>query len=80
MLKAIRDSILPFAKPVSDHELNLSRAISYFEENPAGSIGMLAETLGCSRRTAERLVTELKSSGKLKRVGSNRSGSWLIEH
>lgn len=80
MLKAIRDSILPFAKPVSDHELNLSRAISYFEENPAGSIGMLAETLGCSRRTAERLVAELKSSGKLKRVGSNRSGSWLVEH
>ena len=40
---------------------------------------MLAEFPGCSKRTAERLVAELKASGNLKRVGSNRAGSWHVE-
>lgn len=79
MLEVIRDSILPFAKPADGRDLELSRALGFFRESPKGNVQMLAEFLGCSKRTAERLVAELKASGNLKRVGSNRAGSWLVE-
>lgn len=79
MLEVIRDSILPFAKPADGRNLELSRALSFFRQNPKGNVQMLAEFLGCSKRTAERIVAELKSSGDLKGVGSNRAGSWLVE-
>lgn len=79
MLEVIRDSIVPFAKPVDKHGLDLSKALDFFKENPTGNLSLLANHLGCSKRTAERLAAELKANGKLKRVGSSRAGSWVVE-
>lgn len=79
MLETIRDSILPFAKPLSGREQQHLRALAYFDENPTGNVSLLAEHLGCSKRTAERLVSELKADGRLKRIGSTRAGRWLVE-
>ena len=79
MLRAIRDSMIPFAKPESHHEENLSSALSFFEQNPRGTIADLARLLGCSKRTAERIVAELKSTGKLTREGATRAGTWHVE-
>ena len=78
MLEAIRDAIVPFAMPQSAHELGLADALSFFEENPRGTVSALAERLGSSKRTAERVVAELKADGKLEREGSARTGVWVV--
>lgn len=78
MLEAIRDAIIPFALPQSAHELELSDALSFFEENPRGTVSALAERLGSSKRTVERVVAELKADGKLEREGSARAGAWVV--
>ena len=54
------------------------RALDYFRNNPKGTVGGLAEALGTSKRTAERLVSKLKSEGRLVRRGSPRAGTWEI--
>ena len=79
MLEAIRDSILPFAKPESERSRMRSDALKFFKENPSGNVGQLAGCLGCSKRTAERLVAELKEDGLLSRRGSPRGGLWVVE-
>ena len=79
MLETIRDSILPFAKPESGRSQMRSSVLEFFEGNPSGNVGQLAERLGCSKRTAERLVAELKEDGLLSRQGSPRAGLWVVE-
>ncbi len=78
MLKTIRDSILPFSKPASEKELVRSKALGFFKEHGDGNVSQLAERLGCSKRTAERMVAELKAEGALSRQGSARSGIWIV--
>lgn len=60
----IRDSILPFARPADRRDVNKERALSYFEENPKGGVAALAELLGISKRSAERVVVELKAMAR----------------
>ena len=78
MLEVIRDAILPFANPQSAHEVSLSKALAFFRGNPGGTVSALAEHLSCSKRTAERIVAELKASGALVREGSTRNGNWIV--
>ncbi len=66
MLDAIRNSILPFSKPERERELTRSRTLDFFRERGDGSISQLAEHLGCSKRSAERIVAGLKEEGSLK--------------
>jgi Fic family protein len=79
MLEAIRDALVPFSKPVNEHALAAERTLSYFAANPKGNVSSLATELGCSKRTAERIVAELKESGTLKRTGSARGGLWVVD-
>ena len=78
MLGVIRDSILPFSKPASEKELARSRALDFFREHGDGNVSQLAESLGCSKRSAERMVAELKEKGILSRRGSARAGIWIV--
>ena len=78
MLETIRDSLIPFAKPQSTQELAKMQTLAFFKENPAANMSSLAESLGCSKRSAERIVAELKKEGALTRLGSTRSGSWIV--
>lgn len=79
MLEAIRDSIIPFARPSMGRERNRSQALAFFRENPTGNVALLAQHLGCSKRTAERVVAQLKADGQLKRTGSTRAGRWIVD-
>ncbi|MDR1589333.1 MAG: Fic family protein [Oscillospiraceae bacterium] len=47
---------------------------------PTITAKQLAEQLQCSPRTAERYIAELKASGKLLRIGSNKSGHWEVRN
>ena len=78
MLGVIRDSILPFSKPASEKELARSRALDFFREHGNGNVSQLAESLGCSKRSAERMVAKLKEEGILSRRGSARTGIWIV--
>ena len=79
MLEVIRDSILPFSKPASEKELARSRALDFFREHGNGNVSQLAESLGCSKRSAERMVAKLKEEGILSRRGSARAGIWIVD-
>lgn len=78
MLDTIRESLLPFSKPEGERELARSRALDFFREHSDGKVSQLAEVLGCSKRSAERMVAELKEEGILSRQGSARSGIWIL--
>lgn len=78
MLEVIRDSLLPFAKPQGGRESLKAQALAFFAERPTANVASLAESLGCSKRSAERVVAELKGEGVLARVGSTRSGYWVV--
>ena len=39
----------------------------------------MATELGGTKRTIERTLVSLKKKGKIKRVGSNKSGKWIID-
>lgn len=78
ILKTIRDAIIPFANPSEHSEVLRRQALDFFRENPSGTISQLADILGCSKRSAERVVAGLKAAGLLERQGSTRSGFWVI--
>ena len=78
ILEVIRDALTPYAACGIDRDGEELRALDYFRNNPKGTVGGLAEALGTSKRTAERLVSRLKSEGRLVRRGSPRAGTWEI--
>ena len=78
MLEAIRESILPYAKPLGSQDVARTRALAFLSDNPRSTVAHLAQHLGCSKRSAERTVAQLKEEGALERQGSPRSGVWVV--
>jgi ATP-dependent DNA helicase RecG len=52
--------------------------LELIKELPERSIPDLAIELGKSERTVERAIRELKSTGKLARVGPDKGGRWKV--
>lgn len=52
--------------------------IDIITNNPQISAKAMASILNISPRQCERLISDLKSSGCLKREGSNKTGHWVI--
>ncbi len=77
MLTVIRDALTPYTTTPSIRDRR-ERALSFLGANPDATIATLAEHLGCSHRTAERMVAGLRRSGHLARHGSARAGTWRI--
>ena len=78
MLETIRDSLAPFANPSNEHDSTKVEALLFFENNPRGSLNDLAAHLNTSKRSAERIVAELKEESLLERQGSARAGVWIV--
>lgn len=78
MLEAIREAILPYAQPESAADAERARALAFFRDNTRSTVAQLAQHLGCSKRSAERIVAQLKEEGVLERQGSPRSGVWVV--
>ncbi len=79
MLKAIRESILPYVKPSRSRRISLEPARSLSQRRPACPLSLsLRNILGA--REAERRAhsTQLKEEGVLERQGSPRSGVWVV--
>jgi predicted HTH transcriptional regulator len=58
--------------------LGTNEIINVMRENPKITLDGIAKLTGLSRRTVAREVDTLKAMGKLKRVGSTRSGHWDV--
>ena len=78
ILEAIRESILPYANPASAEDMNRALALAFLRDNSRSTVAQLAQHLGCSKRSAERAVAQLKEEGVLERQGSPRSGVWVV--
>lgn len=78
MLEAIREAILPYARPESAADAERARALAFFRDNTRSTVAQLAQHLGCSKRSAERVVAQLKEEGMLERQGSPRAGMWIV--
>lgn len=79
MLEVIRDALKPYVMPSNRSDQQRRVALKFFSDNPTGTIRQLAELLGCSTRSAERLVARLRREGLLERTGSARKGTWVIK-
>lgn len=78
MLRIIRDALAPYVMPDHPKERAERGALSFFARNPKGTISELANVIGCSKRSAERLVARLRAEGKVVRRGSPRAGTWVV--
>ena len=52
------------------------RLLSGLEQNPCITQTDLVEELSLSRRTVQRMMKKLMDDGKIKRIGSTRTGYW----
>lgn len=78
MLKVIRDALLPYAKPKGKVEQRESDVLDFLSRNPTATVVQLAAAIGCSKRSAERSVSDLRAQGRLVREGSARAGRWVV--
>lgn len=67
----------PYASDSSAQDRQ-ERALLFFKADSSATIADLASRLECSHRTAERIVSDLRRSGRLRREGSTRAGAWRV--
>ena len=58
--------------------VNVHRLLQLIENNADATQKYYAESMGISSRTVSRLFAELQKKGILKRQGSKRKGTWII--
>lgn len=76
---ATDDAILDANGANHDVDNMEGRLLSCLEQNPCITQTDLAEELSLSRRTVQRMMKKLMDDGKIKRVGSTRTGYWEIK-
>jgi ATP-dependent DNA helicase RecG len=69
--------------PINNESLYLGeRAIQILDiikSNPSVTASEIAEKIGISKRATEKHLSKLKSAGILDRIGSDKSGQWIIK-
>ena len=65
-------------KLTSANSSDTEKILTAVKENPSITQKRLQEKTGLSLRTIKRMTVELQQSGKLMRIGSNRSGLWKV--
>ena len=78
MLEIIHDALLPFAYPDGKANIRGQQALSFFAENPTETVSELAEVLGCSKRSAERIVARPRKDCLPEREDGTRGGRWIV--
>ena len=58
--------------------VNAQKVLDLITENPHVSAEVVAESLGISKRQAERLFAQLKQLSLIKRMGADKNGHWEI--
>lgn len=63
---------------VEPNDTNKEAILHILQDNPKATQKDVVEMLGISLATVKRLMNSLQKAGKIKRKGSNRSGSWVV--
>ena len=63
---------------VEPNDTNEEAILRILRTNPKATQKDVVEMLGVSLATVKRLMNSLQKAGKIKRKGSNRSGSWVV--
>ena len=53
--------------------------LALIKQNPSITYEDLTEKTRKSRRTISRIITELKTTGTIARVGSDKTGHWILK-
>ena len=53
--------------------------LALIKQNPSITYDDLTKKTGKSRRTISRIITELKTTGTIARVGSDKTGHWILK-
>lgn len=84
MVRHLTNDIVAFEKsigePITYHTkiTTADKIIKLISENPRHSAKSLAESIGISPKSVEKQLAKLKSQGRIRRVGPDKGGSWLL--
>ena len=56
-----------------------SKIVEIMRDNPAVSARVIAEIMGITSRTVERLINEMKNVGLVGRIGPAKGGYWVVK-
>ena len=59
-------------------EKSSEKILAYMKQDPLVSAARLAEMLSISSRAVEKQISRLKKQGRVKRVGADKGGRWLV--
>jgi hypothetical protein len=59
--------------------VNQKTVMDLIKEEPNISIAAISEKTAIPRRTIDRIISELKTTGVIMRIGTKRSGHWEIK-
>lgn len=60
------------------NDTNEEAILSIILKNPQATQGAIAKEVEASLSTVKRIMRSLQKSGKLRREGTNRNGSWVV--
>lgn len=63
---------------VEPNDTNEEAILSIILKNPQVTQGAIAKEVEASLSTVKRIMRSLQKSGKLRREGTNRNGSWVV--
>ena len=79
MLEAIKEALAPYSgNQASATVLREEALLAFVLDRPNATIAEIAEHLGVSRATVDRLIATLRANGRLSRVGGRRAGHWEV--
>ena len=79
MLEAIKEALAPYSgNQASAAVLREEALLAFVLDRPNATIAEIAEHLGVSRATVDRLIATLRANGRLNRVGGRRAGHWKV--
>lgn len=79
MLEAIKEALAPYSgNQASVTVLREETLLAFVLDRPHATIAEIAEHLGVSRATVDRLIAALRANGRLNRVGGRRAGHWEV--
>lgn len=84
MVRHLTNDIVAFEKsigePITYHTkiTTADKIIKLISENPRHSAKSLAESIGISPKSVEKQLAKLKSQGRIRRVGPDKGGLWLL--
>lgn len=79
MLEAIKEALAPYSgNQASATVLREEALLAFVLDRPHATIAEIAEHLGVSRATVDRLIAALRANGRLNRVGGKRAGHWEV--